>query len=103
MLYFTQLIYLQDGKETIFHLFEEKVLPILTKYNGKLLLRIRPDENSFIEVNMARPYEIHLVAFESEQDFVSYSRDETRQQFLHLKEQSVRESILIRGWAFPKT
>jgi len=101
MIYFTQLIYLHDGQEKIYHQFEDKVLPLLSKYHGKLLLRLRPDEGTFIDVNMDKPYEIHLVAFESEQDFLNYSGDEERRQFMPLKDQSVRKSILIRGLALP--
>ncbi len=97
MLYFTQLIYIHEGGEQLFQQFENIVLPLLSKYNGRLLLRIRPDDASCIELTLEKPYEIHLVSFENEQDFENYGRDEVRQQFLHLKEQSVRESILIRG------
>jgi hypothetical protein len=46
---------------------------------------------------MEKPYEIHLVAFETQQDFDSFRQDEERKKFLHLRDQSVRMSIVIQG------
>jgi uncharacterized protein (DUF1330 family) len=97
MLFITQLIYLKEGQQNIFHQFEDIAIPIISKYNGKLLLRIRPDENSFIENNMEKPYEIHLIEFAAETDFENFMHDEERKQFLHLKEQSINSAILIKG------
>ena len=42
MIFITQLIYLKEGQETIFHQFEDIAIPIIAKYNGRLLLRVRP-------------------------------------------------------------
>lgn len=97
MIYCTQLIYIKDGREETFHQFEDIAIPIISKYNGKLLLRIRPEEKSFVESTIEKPYEVHLVEFNSEQDFVNFMNDEERKNFLHLKEQSIRSSILIKG------
>jgi uncharacterized protein (DUF1330 family) len=97
MIYITQLIYVMAGQENIFDQFEDIAIPIISKYNGRLLLRVRPTENSFIEHHIDRPYEIHLVEFDTEQDFENFKKDEERKRFLHLKEQSIRESILIQG------
>jgi uncharacterized protein (DUF1330 family) len=97
MIYITQLIYIIAGQENIFHQFEDIAIPIISKYNGRLLLRVRPSENSFIEHPIDRPYEIHLVEFDTEQDFENFKQDEERKKFLHLKEQSIRGSILIQG------
>ena len=46
---------------------------------------------------MDAPYEIHLVEFETSQDFEDFLKDEERKKFLHLKEQSIKSSILIKG------
>jgi uncharacterized protein (DUF1330 family) len=92
-----QLIYIKEGQEEIFHQFEDIAIPIISKYNGRLLLRIRPDENSFIESSIDKPYEIHLVEFDDEKDFEAFSKDEERKKFLHLKEQSIKASVLIQG------
>lgn len=97
MIYFTQLIYIKDGQEEVFHQFEDIAIPAISKYNGRLLLRIRPDENSFIEYSIDKPYEVHLVEFDSEPDFKNFMQDEERKKFLHLKDQSIKASILIQG------
>jgi len=97
VIYITQLIYLKEGQENIFHQFEDVAMPIIQKYNGKLLLRIRPENTSIIEANIESPYEIHLVEFETENDFKNFMQDEERKQFVHLKNQSIREVTLIKG------
>ena len=96
-IHLTLLIYINEGQEDIFHEFEKLAIPIISKYKGKLLLRLRPNESSVIENNVEIPYEIHHVEFESEEDFICFSKGEDRKQFLHLKEKSIRESILIKG------
>jgi len=97
MIFLTQLIYVKEGQENVFHQFEDIAIPAILKYNGRLLLRVRPDENAFIENSMEKPYEIHLVEFNTEQDFLNFSQDEDRKKFLYLKEQSVRSALLIKG------
>ena len=97
MIYITQLIYIIPGQEKIFDQFENIAIPIISKYNGRLLLRIRPDNNAFIEHQMDKPYEIHFVEFDTEQDFENFKRDEERKKFLHLKEQSIKASTLFQG------
>jgi uncharacterized protein (DUF1330 family) len=97
MIYITQLIYIIPGQEKIFNQFEDIAIPIISKYNGRLLLRVRPNDNSFIEHAIDKPYEIHFVEFDTEQDFKNFSRDEERKKFLHLKEQSIKASILVQG------
>ncbi len=97
MIYITQLIYLIPGQEVVFNQFESIAIPIIARYNGKLLLRVRPDSAAFIERAMDEPYEIHLVSFEAESDFLAFMKDEERKNFLHLKEQSIKSSILFKG------
>jgi len=81
----------------MFHQFEDIAIPAILKYNGRLLLCVRPDNNSIIENNIDKPYEIHLVEFNTEQDFQNFMHDEDRKKFLHLKEQSVKSVVLIKG------
>ncbi len=95
MVYITQLIYIIPGQERVFHEFENVAIPLISKYNGKLLLRTKPGE--VIESSIEVPYEIHLVKFETVEDFERFKQDEERKSFLHLKEQSVREMLLITG------
>jgi uncharacterized protein (DUF1330 family) len=97
MIYLTQLIYLKAGQEKIFDQFEGIAIPAIRKYNGRLLLRVRPTESSFVESHIEKPYEIHFIEFDSENDFKSFMQDEERKKFLHLKEQSIQASILIQG------
>lgn len=97
MIYITQLIYLKEDKEEIFDAFENVAIPLIAKYNGKLLFRVRPSDEAFIENQIEKPYEIHLVEFVEEQDFQNFMKDEERKQFLHLKEQSIKASILYKG------
>jgi len=97
MIFITQLIYIQEGQENIFNQFEDIAIPAILKYNGRLLLRVKPGENAIIEANMEKPYEIHLVEFAAEKDFDNFMQDEERKKFLHLKEQSIRSVLLIKG------
>lgn len=97
MISITQLIYIKQGKKDIFHQFEAIAIPKISKYNGRLLLRVRPNDQSFIEYSIERPYEIHLIDFDSEQDFLNFMKDEERKRWLHLKEASIQSSILYKG------
>jgi uncharacterized protein (DUF1330 family) len=97
MIYITQLIYIKEGQESVFHQFKDIAIPAILRYNGRLMIRVRPTEETVIEANVERPYEIHLVEFDAEEDFVNFMKDEERKQFLHLKEQSIRSVVLIKG------
>ena len=97
MIYLTQLVYVIDGKEEVFHQFEKIAIPTILKYNGRLTLRIRPDKKSVIENNIEVPYEIHLVEFNTQEDFDRFKKDEERRKFLHMKKESIKSSILIQG------
>ncbi len=97
MIFITQLIYLKERQEEVFNQFEDIAIPAIARYNGKLLLRIRPTENSVIEANTEIPYEIHIVEFETEADFERFKVDEERKKFLHLKEQSIQSVLMIKG------
>ena len=99
MLYLTQFVYVNDGQERTFQAFEDVALPLISKYRGELLLRMRPNPESIITAGIEVPYEIHVVRFGSEDDFRMFSDDEERQRVLHLKNASVRSSLLVRGTA----
>jgi uncharacterized protein (DUF1330 family) len=83
--------------EAVFDEFENAAIPIINRYNGRLLCRIRPSTEAFIESAIDQPYEIHIVEFNSQQDFENFIKDETRKQFLHLKTKSIQSSILYKG------
>ena len=97
MLYITQLIYIQSGLESVFDQFEAIAIPSIRRHKGRLLLRVRPDKEAYIENSIEPPYEIHVVEFDSDKDFANFMEDEERKRFLHLKEQSIRAAILIKG------
>jgi uncharacterized protein (DUF1330 family) len=97
MIYLTQLVYIKEGGEKKFDAFEDVAIPVISKYNGRLLIRIRPDEKSVIESHIGHPYEIHMIEFDSEEDFQRFGNDEERKKVLHLKEQSVRAVRLMKG------
>ena len=97
MIFITQLIYILDGQENVFDQFETIAIPIISKYNGRLLLRVRPGKDAYIECSIKEPFEIHLVEFETEKDFADFMQDEERKTFLHLKEQSIKSVLLIKG------
>jgi len=44
-----------------------------------------------------KPYEIHLVEFETGNDFSNFMQDEERQRFLHLKDKSIKSTFLVKG------
>lgn len=97
MLYYTQIIYVKEGLEDQFLQFESHVLPLIKKYNGTLIYRVRPTDDSVIETTMGKPYELHFVTFPSREDFIAYGKDPERLQYLHLKEASIEKAVLIEG------
>jgi uncharacterized protein (DUF1330 family) len=97
MIYITQLVYIIEGQEKIFDQFEEIALPAIARHNGRLLFRVRPTKDAFIENSIDRPYEIHLVEFNSEEDFGNFKADRERMKFLHLKQQSIKAAVLYQG------
>lgn len=99
MLYLTQLIYLKPGGEAAFNEFEALAIPIIARYGGTLHLRIRPTAETVIEASGEVPYEVHFVSFPSAEAFENFRKDEERKRFLHLKEASVREVLLVEGQA----
>lgn len=99
MIYITQLIYLKEGAADAFFEFESLAIPIIRKYKGELLLRIRPEAKNWIEGSMPLPFEVHLVSFATLADFEAFKLDEERKAFLHLKEQSIKSTLLIQGEA----
>ena len=58
--------------------------------------KIRKSQAQELSSHIDKPYEIHLVEFETQQDFDNFMRDEERKKFLHLKDQSIKEAVLIQ-------
>jgi len=97
-IFITQFIYIKKGQELAFEEFESHAIPIIQKYGGKLLSRIRPNESQLIEGELKAPYEIHLVSFPSEDNFQNFLGDELRASFLHLKNLSIQEIVMTKGY-----
>jgi antibiotic biosynthesis monooxygenase (ABM) superfamily enzyme len=95
----TQLIFINPGEEKTFLEFEDNVLPLLKNYGGELVYRARPDKDSFAGAYDELPYEIHILAFDSKQDFENYMASEERKAFMHLKEISVKKAVIMKGEA----
>lgn len=98
MIYITQLIFVRPGKEASFLEFEEFAIPMMEKYHGKVLYRVRPEETDFINNHQSEmPYEIHIISFESEEDLTAFLHDDQRLAYIHLKEESVNSTLLLKG------
>ncbi|MGE4107704.1 MAG: DUF1330 domain-containing protein [Bacteriovoracia bacterium] len=97
MILVTQLLYLVAGKEREFDEFENMAIPLIQKYRGRLLLRIRPTQESVVDHGIPIPYEVHLIEFRTDEDFRLFLGDDDRKNYLHLKQQSVSEAVLIQG------
>jgi hypothetical protein len=97
MIYITQLIYIRPGKEAEFDAFEDVAIPLIGKYNGELMLRLRPSPENFIGPVSDPPYEVHLVRFNEEADFERFKADKEREKFLHLKNEAVRDILMIKS------
>lgn len=97
MIYITQLIFVEEGKEGKFLEFESYAIPLMEKYNGRIVYRLRPTKESFIGPVEELPYEIHFISFDSEQDLTEFMKDDSRLQFIHLKDESVKSMLLVKG------
>lgn len=81
----------------MFDSFEDVAIPLIAKHRGELLLRVRPTKDGIVAAGIDVPHEIHLVRFRNEDDFAKFLEDDERQQVVHLKDQSVRALILVKG------
>lgn len=97
MFYYTQLIYAKEGKKEQLNDFEEQEKPLLQRYNGQLLYRIRPDKTDIVNTEIGHPDEIHLLTFQTRDDLNNYLNDETRRKIIHLKQDAVTKVLLIEG------
>ena len=94
----TQLIYLNDGGEQDFLEYESLVLPLLEKYSGRLELRLRPGRDNFIYLTEGEvPYEVHLVSFETKEDYLRFKNDPVRIKNQDLLKNSVKKITVIES------
>jgi uncharacterized protein (DUF1330 family) len=95
--FITVLLFINDGEEKAFEEYESNVLGLLKKYNGELIYRIHPDEESYASGNEECPHEIHLISFNSRNDFENYMNCKERDEFYLLREKSIKKVTLIEG------
>ena len=100
MIYLTQLIFIHPEKEDVFQEFENFAIPLMEQYGGRMIYRMRPNEDSFIFADEELPYEIHYLSFDSDEDLNAFLKDESRLVFMHLKEESIKSSFLVKGEQF---
>ena len=98
MIYLTQLIFIDFKFAEEFLAFENFAIPLMYKYKGKIIYRIRPSSDNFIYLDTEEtPYEVHFISFPNEEFFTAFMKDDSRLKLFHLKEKSVKVSILIKG------
>lgn len=97
MIYITQLIFVKEGKESVFLEFEDFAIPLLEKYNGQLIYRLRPTKEAFISKAKELPYEIHFISFDSDKDLTNFMKDDSRLKYMHLKDESIKSTLLVKG------
>ncbi len=97
MIYITQVIYIKEGKESAFLEFESHAIPLVEKYNGKLLHRLRPNKDTYVDGVEDMPYEIHFLSFPSQQDLDTFMKDDSRKDFIHLKKESISSALTVIG------
>lgn len=97
MIYLTVLLFINEGKEDVFNTYELAVLPILKDHKGKLLYRIRPKKEDFIECEGESPFEIHFISFPTHEDFINFIKDDKRTDFISLKEDALKTSFIVKG------
>jgi uncharacterized protein (DUF1330 family) len=96
VIYYTQLLFINEGKAGALRQFEDATLPILKRHCGKLLCRIPMDRNDPVS-NPSCADEIHLLSFAEKENFTAYMKDPERQNILHIKKDAVERVLLIEG------
>jgi len=100
----TQLVFLNEGMEEDFLIYEKIVLPLLGDHNGKLRYRIRPSKESFIYPPEGEvPYEVHIVSFETKEDFLRFKNDPVRIKNQALLKNSVKKITVIESTGINNT
>jgi len=69
-----------------FQAYEEAVLPLLSEFGGLLERRLRNSDSTI---------EVHIVSFDSEQNFQRFRSDPRRTSYAHLIERSSAKNELI--------
>ncbi len=97
MIYLTQMIFVHEGREHVFNEFENIAIPLMAEHEGKMIYRMKPTKDVFITANEEVPYEIHFLSFPDDSSLQNFLKDERRTSFVHLKNESIRTSYIIKG------
>ncbi len=98
MIFITQIIHIHPNKEKEFLEFEDFAIPLMAEYGGKMIHRIRPAKENFVNhLTDALPYEVHILSFPNEQNLDQFIKDPRRLSYVHLKNESVKTSFMIKG------
>ncbi|MFK7783663.1 MAG: hypothetical protein AB8B56_01035 [Crocinitomicaceae bacterium] len=62
-----------------------------------MLYRIRPEAKAFVDHEGETPSEVHFLSFNSEEDLLEFLQDGSRLEFVHLKDESVKSVLLVKG------
>ncbi len=61
------------------------------------MYRFRTKEDINFSFNKEMPNEIHLISFEPEEGFEKFMNNDDRKKYVHLKDESVKSVILMKG------
>ncbi len=92
--YLTVLLYLHEGQAEQFHHYERRIKPILESYGGRFEKVIKP---THVLGDLSLPDEVHWLSFPSEADFQHYREDHNLTQMAHLRDASVRGTLVLSG------
>ena len=96
-LFVTQLIFLREGQRESFEEYEDAVIPLLEKYRGQLMYRIKCHED-YVQCRLNEmPHEIHIISFPNQAALKNYLEDPKRQELANLREGIVRQDLSILG------
>ena len=95
--YITAMLFAKKGHEKEFREYENKLVPILKKYNVGIEFMIDLQQKKLMLEERNQPTEIHLLKFPSQQVFQSYLNDEQRCFLKETYKHTVEKSVLIKG------
>ena len=90
-------IFLHPGTDEVLRQYEQHVVPVMQRHDGEILYVLKPTKTP----TDGEADEMQLLAFESEQGFLSFRRDPELQQFGYLREAAVKHTHCVTLRAIP--
>lgn len=98
MIFITQIIHAHPDKEKEYQEFEDFAAQLMLAYGGKIIHRIQPAKECFINhLSDTLPFEVNILSFPSEAKFMDYFNDTKRQEYIHLKNETIQPSFMLKG------